>query len=479
MLHRNPAATVSLLLPVGACAVLLAVPTIGAELEPQALSQAAWDKLAAACDRLSPGSDCRFSSRWGMIEGYCSYPEQAPGLLVCMPTGLAQDRAYPIVDTGQDQCFGEHRETLCPEPGADLYGQDAQHHGQQPSYTSNADGTVTDNVTGLVWQRSPDIDGDGSITAADKLSQSAAQTYCADLEFAGRSDWRLPDIKTLYSLIDFRGIDPDAEATDTSGIRPFIDTDFFDFAYGDLSAGERIIDMQYASSTLYVSGPSYGRMFGVNVADGRIKGYDLRNPWGGEKTFAVICVRGAEGYGRNDFVDNGDGTITDRATGLMWSQTDSGREAPGGMNWQQALDWVQWRNATAYLGYDDWRLPNAKELQSLVDYSRSPDATASAAIDPLFQVTPTTNEAGALDYPYFWSSTTHINWTNVPATHAVYVAFGRAMGYMNGRWVDVHGAGAQRSDPKTGDPAAYPTGRGPQGDAVHIDNAVRLVRDAG
>jgi hypothetical protein len=47
-----------------------------------------------------------------------------------------------------------------------------------------------------------------------------------------------------------------------------------------------------------------------------------------------------------------------------------------------------------------------------------------------------------------------------------------------GGWVDVHGAGAQRSDPKTGNPATYPTGFGPQGDAIRIYNYVRLVRNA-
>jgi hypothetical protein len=45
-------------------------------------------------------------------------------------------------------------------------------------------------------------------------------------------------------------------------------------------------------------------------------------------------------------------------------------------------------------------------------------------------------------------------------------------------WLDVHGAGAQRSDPKQGDPAEFPNGRGPQGDAIRILNFVRLVRDA-
>jgi hypothetical protein len=60
----------------------------------------------------------------------------------------------------------------------------------------------------------------------------------------------------------------------------------------------------------------------------------------------------------------------------------------------------------------------------------------------------------------------------------MYVAFRRGLGYMNGEWIDVHGAGCQRSDPKQGDPDDYPTGMGPQGDARRIDNFVRLVRDA-
>jgi len=43
-------------------------------------------------------------------------------------------------------------------------------------------------------------------------------------------------------------------------------------------------------------------------------------------------------------------------------------------------------------------------------------------------------------------------------------------------WIDVHGAGAQRSDPKSGNPADFPKGHGPQGDAIRILNYVRLVR---
>lgn len=48
---------------------------------------------------------------------------------------------------------------------------------------------------------------------------------------------------------------------------------------------------------------------------------------------------------------------------------------------------------------------------------------------------------------------------------------------MEDEWKDVHGAGAQKSDPKAGEASDYPEGNGPQGDAVRIDNYVRLVRD--
>jgi hypothetical protein len=335
---------------------------------------------------------------------------------------------------------------------------------------------VTDNVTGLMWQQSPDTDGDGNIDAADKLSYDAAVAVAGTLNLGGYTDWRLPTIKELYSLIDFGGRDPSGyEGTDTTGLIPFIDTDYFDFAYGDTAAGERIIDAQYASCNLYGDPSAGSLLFGVNFADGRIKGYGLSMPGrGSEKTFFVIYVRGNTQYGKNSFADNGDGTITDNATGLMWSQNDSG----GGLDWEDALAWVEQKNAENHLGYSNWRLPNAKELQSIVDYTRSPGTTGSAAIDPLFNATAIINEAKQTDYPCYWSSTTHANWTAISGAYGAYVAFGRAMGYMDDAWADVHGAGAQRSDPKAGDPADFPTGHGPQGDAIRIYNYVRLVRDA-
>ncbi len=387
--------------------------------------------------------------------------------------------AYPIVDTNQILCYDASLElTVCPEEGETFYGQDAQYDGNLAYYNYNGDGTVSDNVTGLMWQQSPDTNGDGNIEAADKLTYDESVAGAGTCNLGGYTDWRMPTIKELYSLIDFSGVDPSGyEGTDTSGLIPFIDTFYFDFAYGDTDAGERVIDSQYASSNIYVDEHAGGGLlFGVNFADGRIKGYGLSMPSAGvEKTFFVIYVRGNSDYGQNDFSDNSDGTITDASTELMWSQNDSGE----GLTWEAALAWVQTKNAETYLGYSDWRLPNVKQLHSIVDYTRSPGTTDSAAIDPLFNATSITNEANQSDYPCYWSGTTHANWSEeMGGSAGAYVAFGRAMGYMDGGWQDVHGAGAQRSDPKAGDPADYPTGFGPQGDAIRIYNYVRLVRDA-
>jgi hypothetical protein len=373
--------------------------------------------------------------------------------------------SYPIVDTGQAKCYDNTLEIATPGPGQAFYGQDAQFTGNQPAYQDNGDGTVTDLNTGLMWQQDP----------GSKKTYSEAVSGAPSCRTGGYSDWRLPSIKELYSLILFSGLDPDPNGNNASGLIPFIDTSYFVFNYGDTNAGDRIIDAQYWSSTQYVSTTMDGdaTVFGVNFADGRIKGYprDIGR-LGGPSTKFVLYVRGSNGYGGNDFRDNGDGTVSDDATGLMWSQGDSG----SGMDWEQALAWVAEKNVENYLGYSDWKLPNTKELQSIVDYSRSPDTTSSAAIDPFFTCTSITNEAGQVDYPYYWSGTTHAGMRE--GSYAAYVCFGRAMGYMNGRWMDVHGAGAQRSDPKAGNPTDWPNGHGPQGDAIRIFNYVRLVRDA-
>jgi len=234
--------------------------------------------------------------------------------IVLAASSLHAAQPYPVVDTGQTKCYDNRLEIAPPQPEQPFYGQDAQFHAHPAGNTLAADGlTVRDTVTGLTWQRSPDTDGNGVLNRADKLTLTGAKARPAKLnaaKFGGFDDWRLPSIKELYSLFQANGTDPSGPAnTNTEGLTPFIDTRFFKFAYGDTRLGERVIDSQYASNTKYVGKGARGfdKLFGVNFADGRIKGYDLQMPGGGiEKTFFVQCVRGNPSYGKNVFHDNND-----------------------------------------------------------------------------------------------------------------------------------------------------------------------------
>jgi hypothetical protein len=368
-------------------------------------------------------------------------------------TASAGELSYRVVDTAQKECYDNREEISPASAGDDFHGQDAQHNGYQPKYTDNDDGTVSDNVTGLMWVKSPSK----TLSTYDEAVKNAATCRVGDF-----TDWRLPTIKELYSLILFSG--ETGESKETSA--PYLDTKVFDFFYGDEIGQPRFIDVQCWSSTEYISTTMNGNptVFGVNFADGRIKGYPKSSPRG-ETRLVVRYVRGNPDYGKNEFEDNEDGTVTDKATGLMWQKEDSGDS----MNWESALAYA---DNLELAGYSDWRVPNAKELQSIADYSAIP------AIDQKF-FKMSNPEA------WYWSSTTHLDG---PADrhyrNAVYIAFGKATGWMKMpkseeyQLLDVHGAGAQRSDPKAGNPEDYPHGRGPQGDVIRIYNLVRCVRDA-
>lgn len=137
---------------------------------------------------------------------------------------------YNIVDTGQDIFYNNNSEINATVEGDEFYGQDAQFSMNSPSYTDNGDGTITDNITGLIWTKTPDLNEDGKINADDKLSYSDAIDYAKTLQIGGYNDWRLPSIKEQYSLILFTGIDPSGwNGSNTDLLTPFIDTEYFDF----------------------------------------------------------------------------------------------------------------------------------------------------------------------------------------------------------------------------------------------------------
>jgi hypothetical protein len=111
----------------------------------------------------------------------------------------AETLSYPIVDTGQVRCYSEAGEILYPEAGKAFSGQDAQFTGIPFSFTDNGDGTVTDQNTGLMWQKVPSSRG---------FSWKDALAYAENCTHAGHDDWRLPTVKELQSIVDYSGVFP-------------------------------------------------------------------------------------------------------------------------------------------------------------------------------------------------------------------------------------------------------------------------------
>jgi hypothetical protein len=367
--------------------------------------------------------------------------------LLVVPRDPAYAGCYPVVGTSQSGFWDSLGNGITtPVPGEAFYGQDAQFSHVQPVYTRSSDGlTVNDEVTGLTWQQSHD---NGAYYWAE--SQNVINSL-NEQNYGGYNDWRLPTIEELYSLWN--------ESTGW----PSIDESFFTINY---SSEEELSHAIFWSSDKYTGllAGTTEMAFGVNFGTGHIKAYTIST---GPKHL-VRCVRGNLAYGVNLFQDNGDGTISDLATGLMWTKADNG----SGIDWQHAMAFAQTQNNANYLGHNDWRLPNAKELQSLVDYTRSPGATDAAnvgpAIGPLFSCTGIVNEAGNADYPYYWTSTSAKANAAGAYCFAWYVAFGRAV---DGNGDDLHGAGAVRFDAKA-------IGGGPPREEERGLNYARLVRNA-
>ena len=76
----------------------------------------------------------------------------------------------------------------------------------------------------------------------------------------------------------------------------------------------------------------------------------------------LLMLGSAAVKAENRFVDNGDGTVTDQKSGLMWAKTDNQRD----ISWKKAQKWVGVKFAQSLKKkYNNWRLPTLKELQTL------------------------------------------------------------------------------------------------------------------
>ncbi|MDM8561445.1 sulfatase-like hydrolase/transferase [Candidatus Parabeggiatoa sp. HSG14] len=409
---------------------------------PNALTQSIADYLA----RYYSETNTWLGTKNGIVYVYGTLFNDIPPVGLSIKTvGAVTDyiptthATYIVVDTGQSVLYDNTTTLTNVQQGEPYFGQDANYLTTPFSYTDNNNGTINDNNTGLLWEQAHH---------AERLSYFSAKTACESLEMGDYSDWRLPTLKELFSLADFRG-------SQWKERHFYLDGNVFDFDYPDSvddndQFSTHTVQMmgQTWSSTIYtgdhMNNPNQEAAFFFNFLDGHIKQAPTSR-----NTLFYRCVRGDE-YGENEFANNDDGTVTDKASGLMWQQADDSTAR----NWQDSLAYCEGLKLS---GHNDWRLPDIKELQSIVDYTRH-----NPAIDP--EVFTQTDPEG-----WFWSSTTHGD--NI--TTAAYICFGKCDSKDG---VDTHGAGAQRSDPKVGDPANYANFGGAQDDDVRINNYARCVR---
>jgi hypothetical protein len=267
--------------------------------------------------------------------------------------------ASKLPDSDQRTCYQDvspYAEIPCPGTG-----QDGAYVINPLSYTDNGDGTVTDNNTGLEWQREDDNTTYNWYRATgtyDATSNPTTASVCGSLPLGGHSDWRLPNKKELMSIVDY--------AIPYPG--PTIATVYFPNTNASL----------YWSSTTSAGDPHSA--WYVSFSGGLVTASNEL------LTRYVRCVRGGQSPGPS-LTDNDNGTVTDGRTGLTWLQGE-----PGSMTWGAALGYCEGLEFPLG-GATDWRLPNIKELESLTD-----DARLNTAID-------TTVFPGAVASGY-WSSTT-------------------------------------------------------------------------
>jgi hypothetical protein len=294
--------------------------------------------------------------------------------LLLFPTA----HAAGLNDTGITTCANANTSGL-PCPSALFPGQDAEFGRNGFDFTKlDAAGNalpataidhicVRDNVTRLIWQSNIS----DSIYTFDQAMSYVKNVNAAWL--CGFNDWRLPDIKELLGIIDYGRTD----------FNPAIDTNYFpnmpSYSW-------------FWSSSPFANGAdsAWSVEFGSGSVSYDYVGYGLQ----------VRLVRGGQSF--DNFVDHGDGTVTQLNTGLMWAKCSEGQSGSGcsgaatQMVWSEAFSAARHSNLG---GYTDWRVPNIKELHALTDHSRY-----SPALDSdYFPNTP---------LAWFWSSSPYANYFN-------------------------------------------------------------------
>ncbi|HBG07820.1 MAG: hypothetical protein A2075_22915 [Geobacteraceae bacterium GWC2_58_44] len=293
-------------------------------------------------------------------------------ILLLMSTSAIAATA-PLPRTGQTGCWDSGGASIaCTGTGQD---GDTKAGVAWPAsrFTDNKDGTVTDNLTGLIWLKNARCFSSQSWQDGINSANALASGACGLTDGSKAGEWRLPNINELESLVNLQ------EGTPANWL---ISSGFWGVA-----------SSWHWSSNTDAAGSSYARPVYLNfgtVGNGIPKTNITLYVWpvkgGGTGTVEVAATGQSKSYAAGDdgalqkgarwpdprFSDNGDQTMVDHLTGLVWSKDPnaagpaacvSGSRKP----WQETLDYINCLNRNSYLGYNDWRLPNRKELLSLVN----------------------------------------------------------------------------------------------------------------
>lgn len=310
------------------------------------------------------------------------------GLAGTFTGGPAPANKRPL-KTGQTTCYDN---SGSPIPCAGT-GQDGDlQTGTVRSYTDNGNGTITDNSTGLQWQKC-DVGLSGADCAAGStstLTWTQATTTCDSMVLGGHSDWKVPNMNELLSLVDFG----------TSS--PAIDSAFFPNTALDYHWSSTPLrfnrpgawDVTFNDGETNYDDPStlrYVRCVRVNavpassapaepVKTGAVACFSPN--YNGNQSDEVPCAGSGEdgeyqaGADRG-YVNNGDGTITDEATGLMWQRCGTqytGTFCDDLNGTAPPTSWLAIFSVCASQttgGHSDWRAPTMNELMSLTDYANT------------------------------------------------------------------------------------------------------------
>ncbi|MFH1339327.1 MAG: DUF1566 domain-containing protein [Candidatus Omnitrophota bacterium] len=265
---------------------------------------------------------------------------------------MKNQKKFKFPDTGQDRCYDKQGKEIFPEPEDELFGQNGCFIVNPMSFTkldkkgkelkSSAGWgqglrMVRDNNTGLIWEvKSPKAN---EVNFCEHIYSwpDASRVFIKKMnakKYGGRSDWRLPNKDELRSIIDY------------SRTNPAVDTRYFSHC----KTAFYWTSIPYRMQPPFVWGIFFGLGGGI--------------PYTPSSLQYVRAVSGgySETFGHSDkarFKDNRDGTITDLTTGLMWQKEENER-----MDWYEALKYCK---GMRLADYSDWRLPNIKELNTILD----------------------------------------------------------------------------------------------------------------